>query len=115
MDDGYYSKDGIKSIGQLKRLKRDLYDSFFEFDRKVFAAGSLSSKYKELIAVGCAHVTRCPYCIDAHVRRAKETGAADEEIAEAIFVSAAMNAGAAMAHSCISMDVLAGGNKVGQR
>jgi len=106
MGDGFYDQSNIENLKQLKRLKKDLFDSFFNFDQKVFAAGVLPIKTKELIAIGCAHVTRCPWCIDAHVKRAKEAGASDEEIAEAIFVSAAMNAGAAMAHSCIAMGSL---------
>lgn len=107
MGDHFYDKKGISSIGELRKIKKDLFDSFFDFDRKAFADGALALKMKELIAVGCAHVTRCPYCIEAHVQRARKAGASDEEIAEAIFISAAMSAGASMAHSCISMDVLA--------
>jgi AhpD family alkylhydroperoxidase len=106
MDDNFYAKEGLTSIGKLFELKPELAASFFEFDGKVFAEGALSSKIKELIAVGAAHITRCPYCIDAHVKRAKNAGATDEEIAEAAFVGVAMSAGAAMAHSCIAMDSL---------
>ncbi len=61
---------------------------------------------KELIAVGAAHITRCPYCIDGHVKRAKAAGASDEEIAEAVFVAVTMSSGASLAHSCIAMDAL---------
>lgn len=103
MSDHYYDKDAIKNLGQLKRLKKELYESFVEFDGKVFAEGSLSAKTKELIAIACAHITRCPYCIDAHVRRAANAGATDEEIAEAVFVATAMSAGASIAHSSIAM------------
>jgi len=56
--------------------------------------------------VACAHVTQCPYCIEGHTKRAKKAGAADEEIAEAIFVAAAMRTGGSMAHSSIAMDAL---------
>jgi AhpD family alkylhydroperoxidase len=105
MSDHYYAKD-MKSIAKLAGLKKDLFSSFLTFDQKVFAEGSLSVKIKELIAVGCAHVTRCPHCIDGHVRRAKKAGATDEEIAEAIFVGTAMSAGASIAHSRIAMDAL---------
>jgi len=106
MDDHFYAKDGLNSIGKLVELKGDLFSAFFTFDQKVFAEGALSTKTKELIAVGAAHITRCPYCIDAHVKRAKAAGATDEEIAEAVFVGVAMNAGAAMAHSCVAMSAL---------
>ena len=59
-----------------------------------------------LIAIGAAHITRCPYCIDGHVQRARKAGATDEEIAEAVFVGITMSAGASVAHSCIAMDSL---------
>lgn len=106
MDDHFYAKDGLKSIGKLAALKGDLFNAFFAFDHKVFAEGTLSTKTKELIAVGAAHITRCPYCIDSHVKRAKKAGATDEEIAEAVFVGIAMSAGASVAHSCIAMDAI---------
>jgi AhpD family alkylhydroperoxidase len=63
-------------------------------------------KVKELIAIGVAHTTQCPYCIEGHVRAAKKSGATDQEIAEAVFVAAALRAGGAFAHSAISMGVL---------
>jgi AhpD family alkylhydroperoxidase len=87
-------------------LKKDLVTSLLAFDQKVFEEGAVSTKAKELIAVGAAHITRCPYCIDGHVQRAKRAGATDEEIAEAIFVGITKSAGAAVAHSCIAMDAL---------
>jgi len=106
MSDHFYATDGLKSLGKLAELKGDLFSAFRNFDQQAFADGALSVKVKELIAVGAAHVTRCPYCIGGHVKRAKKAGATDEEIAEAIFVGVAMSAGASIAHSCIAMDVL---------
>jgi len=106
MADSYYPLDGLKSIQKLVELKKDLVTSLLAFDQKVFEAAALSTKVKELIAIGAAHITRCPYCIDGHVQRARRAGATDEEIAEAIFVAITMSAGAAVAHSCIAMDSL---------
>jgi AhpD family alkylhydroperoxidase len=106
MEPSYYGKGQIKNLGKMKALKAELYQSFAEFDRLSFADGELPGKTKELIAVACAHVTRCPYCIDAHTRRAVRAGATEGEIAEAIFVAAAMSAGASMAHACIAMESL---------
>lgn len=111
MPGNYYEKDAIKNLGQLKRLKTELFESFSDFDAKVFADGSLPAKVKELIAVGCAHVTRCPYCIDFHVQKARKAGANDEEIAESVFVAVAMSAGASMAHACTAIDSLSKGKQ----
>ena len=107
MDDHFYAKNGLKSIKKLAELKNNLFKNFVTFDNSVFAEGALSTKTKELIAIGAAHITRCPFCIDGHVKRAKKAGATDEEIAEAIFVGIAMSAGASYAHSSIAMDAIA--------
>jgi AhpD family alkylhydroperoxidase len=106
MADHFYSKDALSLIGKLLELKPDIATALFTFDMKVFEDGALTAKTKELIAIGAAHITRCPYCIEGHVKRAKKAGASDEEIVEAIFVGIAMNAGASAAHSCFAMDAL---------
>ena len=106
MAEYHYETDTRKHFVKLGGLKRDLMGSFGDFNNKVFAEGALSVKTKELIAVAAAHITRCPYCIEGHTKRAKAVGATDEEIAEAIFVAVAMNAGASLAHSSIAMKVL---------
>jgi AhpD family alkylhydroperoxidase len=106
MSDFFYPKDGPKNFLKLMELNKDLFTSFLNFNQKVFEEGALSVKIKELIGLACAHITRCPYCIDGHLKKAKQAGATDAEIAEAIYVAVAMNAGASFAHSCISMESL---------
>ena len=106
MSDHYYSKDALAAMGKFAELKGDLLGAFMNFNMKAFEEGALPAKTKELIAIGCAHITQCPYCIDGHTRKAKEAGATDEEIAEAIIVGVAMSAGAAMAHGSIAMKAL---------
>jgi AhpD family alkylhydroperoxidase len=106
MSDCFYPKDGRKQFAKLMELNKDLVTSFASFNQKVFEEGKVSAKTKELIAVACAHITRCPYCIEGHIQKAKKAGASDEEIAEAVFVAVAMNAGASFAHSCIAMEAL---------
>ena len=106
MSDSHYPKDEPKNFQKLMELNKDLFTSFLTFNQKVFEEGRLSAKMKELLAVACAHITRCPYCIEGHTKKAKQLGATEEEIAECIFVAVAMNAGASFAHSCISMEAL---------
>jgi AhpD family alkylhydroperoxidase len=106
MSDHFYSKDALSVMGKMAEVKGDLLGAFMGFNMQVFAEGALSVKTKELMAIACAHVTQCPYCIDGHVKKAKEAEASDEEIAEAIMVGVAMNAGAAMAHGSIAMQAL---------
>jgi AhpD family alkylhydroperoxidase len=98
--------DTSEQFGRLGGLKPELLQSFGAFNTKAFEEGALSQKVKELIALAAAHITRCPYCIAGHTKRAKKLGATEEEIAEAIFVAVAMNAGASMAHSTIAMRAL---------
>ncbi len=106
MNDSFYGKKDVEKLAKLFTLKPDVMKSFLEFDGKVFSDGALSIKTKELMAVACAHVTQCPYCIEGHTKRAKKAGATDEEIAEAIFVAAAMRAGGSLAHSCIAIEAM---------
>jgi len=106
MGEHFYGKKAIEKAAKMFTLKPELMKAFLDFDSKVFAEGNLSTKTKELVAVACAHITQCPYCIEGHTNRAKKAGATDEEIAEAIFVAVAMRAGGSMAHSCIAMAAL---------
>lgn len=93
-----------ESIAQRRReLAVETRKAFSAFSKQVFADGALPSKLKQLIAVAVAHVTQCPYCIDAHTRLAVTQGASDEEIMEAIWVAAEMRAGGAYAHSAIAI------------
>ena len=51
-----------------------------------------------------AITTRCDGCIDAHVRKAKVAGATKAEIAEALGVAIALNAGAAFTYALHALD-----------
>ncbi|MBM4446383.1 MAG: carboxymuconolactone decarboxylase family protein [Chloroflexi bacterium] len=106
MADCHYHKESIAKLGKLYELKPELLQAFMNFDGKVFADGALSTRIKELIAVACAHITQCPYCIAAHTKKAKTAGATDGELAEAIFVAASLRAGGTLAHSCIAIEAL---------
>jgi AhpD family alkylhydroperoxidase len=103
MHDYFYCTDVGKYRSKLNELKSDAIDAFGNFSNKVFNEGILSVREKELIAVATAHITRCPYCIDRHTKMAKEAGATEEEIAEAILVAVVMSAGASIAHASLSM------------
>lgn len=101
--DYYYSKERDPSVSQY--FDPGAMEAFGEWNRKVFAPGSLDKKTKELVAVACTYLTRCPYCISGHTRAALEAGATKEEIAEVIQIAAALNAGAAIAHRNIALGI----------
>ena len=73
---------------------------------KAFADDALPLKTKKPIAIGIAHITQCPWCIDAHARRARKAGASDAEIGEVTFVSMAMAAGATWSHGGVTLQCL---------
>jgi len=106
MADNFYGKKDIEKAAKMYALKPELMKAYLDFDGKVMAEGSLNKKTKELIAVACAHMTQCPYCIEGHTKNAKKAGASEEEISEAIFVAVVLRAGGSMAHSCIAMGAL---------
>jgi AhpD family alkylhydroperoxidase len=57
-----------------KPLAPDIHDAFTHFSERVFAAGALPIKFKQLIAVAVAHLTQCPNCIHGHTSAALRHG-----------------------------------------
>ncbi|WP_429583994.1 carboxymuconolactone decarboxylase family protein [Paraburkholderia youngii] len=64
----------------------------------------LGDKTRELIALAVAINLRCDGCIAVHTAAAREFGATKEEIAEALGVAMAANAGAAIVYSTRALD-----------
>ncbi len=92
---------GMKNVTKMKDLEvlaPEAMKAFVAFDKAALAAGAISVKYKELIALGVAVTTQCPYCIEIHAGNAREVGASEQEIAEAVLVAAALRAGGAVTH-----------------
>lgn len=99
MSGNFYDKANTKYLEQLKELAPEQLQAFNHFNAAVFKDGALTVKEKEIIAVAIAHVTQCTYCIDYHTKQAKSAGATLEELAEAVFVAVAVEAGGAVTHS----------------
>lgn len=96
----------LKNLGKIKALEANAPEAmkaFWAFDKAAMAAGAISGKDKELMALAVAFTTQCPYCIDIHAKRAREAGATDQEIAEVVAISAALRAGAAITHGTHAM------------
>jgi AhpD family alkylhydroperoxidase len=66
----------------------------------------LGAKTRELIALAVAVALRCDGCITVHTEAALRHGATKEEIAEALGVSVAINAGAALVYSARVLDAV---------
>ena len=87
-----------QSVETLAQLTPEVFDKFVQFENAVYEPGALSAKFKELLAVGITHVTQCDACITYHTHKAKQAGATDEEVAEAVWVAMSLRAGAALGH-----------------
>ena len=96
----------LKKLSKMKTLELhapEAMRAFVTFDKVALAEGAITRKYKELMALAVAFTTQCPYCIELHSARARETGASDAEIAETVLVTAALRAGAAVTHGTHAM------------
>jgi AhpD family alkylhydroperoxidase len=97
----------MKNLAKLKNLEvhaPEAMKAFWAFDKAAWAGGAIPRKYKELMAVAVALTIQCPYCIELHVDRAREMGASDPEIAEAVLAAAALRAGGAITHGTHAMN-----------
>jgi AhpD family alkylhydroperoxidase len=80
------------------------FDAFVKFDQAVFRNdGNIPNKTRHLIALAVAMSTKCPYCIDTHTREAAKAGSSKEEIVEACWVAAAVEAGGAASHALLAL------------
>jgi AhpD family alkylhydroperoxidase len=95
---GLYEMSNVNKLKLLATHAPEAMQAFVAFDKAALADGVIPSKYKELIALGVAFTTQCPYCIDIHANKAREWGASDQEIAECVLVAAALRAGGAITH-----------------
>ncbi|WP_240482250.1 MULTISPECIES: carboxymuconolactone decarboxylase family protein [Fictibacillus] len=99
MANNLYQRENLRHLAKLGELAPAQQQAYENFSRTVMQEGALTKKDKEIIAVAVAHATECPYCIDVHTRNAKTSGASLEELVEAVFVTAALEAGGAVTHS----------------
>lgn len=94
-------------IGEIGKAAPETLRGFQALDQAAGKGGHLDAKTRELIALAVAVTTRCDGCITVHTDAALKQGATKEEIAEALSVAVALNAGAAMVYSARVMDAAA--------
>lgn len=71
----------MKNLSKLKKLDENAPEAmkvFWAFDKETFKAGAIDKLHKQLLAVAVALTTQCPYCIELHVKQAREAGATDQ-------------------------------------
>src|SRR6266850_1935340 len=90
-----YRQELLKRIGDLGRLSPATVRGYRELSDAGSKTAHLDAKTRELIALAVGVTRQCDGCITTHVHAARTQGATVEEIAEALGVAIAVNAGAA--------------------
>ncbi len=100
----YHQHSDLSLLPELKKLDGPGFDGFVALDKTVGRTdGAVPQKYRELIALGVALTTQCPYCLDVHTKNAKKAGVTREELAETVHIAAALRAGAALTHGLLAL------------
>jgi len=99
-----YRDSLIAATKRLASLNPDLWAGYRAMGQLATKPGKLDRKTHELIAIGVAITLRCEGCISAHVHGAKQAGATEEEIAEAMGAAAMVNTGAALVYSAHAIE-----------
>jgi AhpD family alkylhydroperoxidase len=94
-------------VKEMSRLAPNAVAGFLALESGANNTKHLDAKTRELIALAVAVTTRCDGCIGVHTGRAIRAGATRDEIAEALGVAVALNAGAALAYSARVLDAFA--------
>lgn len=82
---------------------------FFRLDTAAYEAGALDEKTKELLGLVASTVLRCNDCIDYHLDRCVEVGAAREEIMESLNIALIVGGSIViphLRHACFTLDEL---------
>lgn len=105
-----YRKQVAQRLGDLGKLSPGTVRGYRELGQAGDQHNVLGPKMRELIAVAVAVTRQCDGCIAVHTDAALKHGATREEIAEALGVAVAVNAGAALIFSSRVMDAVAEGS-----
>jgi AhpD family alkylhydroperoxidase len=107
MDWNEYQKQIGATLTELARLSHDTVRGYQTLSAANAKESKLGAKVRELISLAVAVTTHCDGCIVIHTDAALKAGATREEIAEALGVAVAMNAGAALVYSTRVLDAAA--------
>jgi AhpD family alkylhydroperoxidase len=99
-----YRSQVMAGVGEIGRLSPDIVRGYVGLSAAGEKKDLLGAKVRELIALAVAVTTRCDGCITVHTDAAIKQGATEDEIAEALGVAIALNAGAALVYATRVMD-----------
>ena len=104
MSEHYHDVGDLRFLKEMGKLAPAEFQAWFNLDSIVAREnGAIPRKFRELIALGVAFTTQCPYCIEVHTKAAKKAGASREEITEAALIAAALRAGGAATHGAMAL------------
>lgn len=100
----YHDSSDMNLLKDMRKAAPREFSAWMQLDEIVgLEDGAIPHKYRQLIAVACAHLTQCVYCMEDHVQAAKKAGVSKEELVEATLLAAALRAGAAGAHGALAL------------
>ncbi|MEJ2044580.1 MAG: carboxymuconolactone decarboxylase family protein [Reinekea sp.] len=106
------SFDTIKTnLRDFRKERPEVYNAFQEVGLKVYKAGALDVKTKELLATAIAISEKCTPCIGYHVKALMKQGTTREEFMEMLEVIVQMQGGPGLmtaAEAMAAWDELAG-------
>lgn len=106
MSGHYHDPGDLQVLKEMRKLAPVEFNAWVNLDKITQREdGAIPKKYRELIALAVACTTQCPWCIDVHVKNAKNAGASREEVTEAAFLAAALRAGAASTHGAMALRI----------
>ena len=104
MSEHYHDVGDMRFLKEMGKLAPTEFKAWLGLDNIVRREdGAIPRKYRELIALGVAFTTPCPYCIEGHVKGAKAAGGTREEITESALIAAALRAGGAATHGAMAL------------
>lgn len=95
-----------KAHAKMLKMNSETYKAFLKLEEAAFKDGELSTKMKELIAIGISAATNCESCIQWHTEYALKAGASEQEILEALEVAMEIGGGKAIATARLAFEVM---------
>lgn len=93
-----------QSFGALGKEHPKMLQAYQALGAAAADGNVLDAKTRELIALAVAVTTRCESCIGVHAEEAVKAGATEKEVAAALAMSIALNAGAAYTYSLRALE-----------
>ena len=106
MTEGHYHDPQDRRFAQqLRKLAPTEFAAYRNFADTAVGRedGQIPPRYRELIAIAAALGTQCVYCLESHTKNAAKLGVTAEEIAEVVYITAALKAGSVGAHGMMTM------------